>query len=70
MPLKGSPESFQFDDTGSRIFVKRTRALGKDRGSMSPKPQADFDLETAGASSNFAMAVDPLMSIGYWFCLS
>ena len=58
MPLDGHPESFQFDETGSRIFVNVPDAPA-DRGASTPS-RADrvSTLESAGASSNFAMAVD------------
>ena len=57
MPLDGHPESFQFDETGSRIFVNvpdasRIAALDAVSGR-----QVSI-LESAGASANFAMAVD------------
>jgi DNA-binding beta-propeller fold protein YncE len=57
MPLKGHPESFQFDETGSRIFVNVPGARQiavVDTGSG----QQVSTLDTAGASSNFPMAVD------------
>ena len=57
MPLKGHPESFQFDETGSRIFVNVPGARQiavVDAGSG----QQVSTLDTAGASSNFPMAVD------------
>src|SRR5690349_4674872 len=58
MPLDGHPESFQFDETGMRIFVNvpgadQIAALDAATG------QKVTLLESAGASSNFAMAVDP-----------
>jgi YVTN family beta-propeller protein len=58
MPLDGHPESFQFDETGSRIFVNvpdtpQIAALDAVSGR-----KVSF-LESAGASGNFAMAVDP-----------
>ena len=57
MPLKGHPESFQFDETGSRIFAnvpdaRQIAVVDVDSG----KQTSTFD--TAGASSNFAMAID------------
>jgi DNA-binding beta-propeller fold protein YncE len=57
MPLDGHPESFQFDETGSRIFVNvpdapQIAALDAVSG------RTVSILESAGASSNFAMAVD------------
>jgi DNA-binding beta-propeller fold protein YncE len=57
MPLDGHPESFQFDETGSRIFVNvpdASRIAGLDAVSGR---QVSI-LESAGARSNFAMAVD------------
>jgi DNA-binding beta-propeller fold protein YncE len=57
MPLDGHPESFQFDEMGSRIFVNvpdASRITGLDAVSGR---QVSI-LESAGASSNFAMAVD------------
>src|SRR5882672_1315405 len=57
MPLKGHPESFQFDETGSRIFVNVPDApqiVALD--AVSGRPVSI--LENAGASANFAMAVD------------
>ena len=57
MPLKGHPESFQFDETGSRIFVNVPDARQiavVDAGSG----QQISTLDTAGARSNFPMAVD------------
>lgn len=58
MPLEGHPESFQFDETGKRIFVNipganQMAALDAVTG------QKVTLFESAGASSNFAMAVDP-----------
>jgi YVTN family beta-propeller protein len=57
MPLDGHPESFQFDETGQRIFVNvpdapQIAALDSDSG------RKVSILESAGASANFAMAVD------------
>ena len=57
MPLDGHPESFQFDETGQRIFVNvpdapQIAALDAVSGSKVSI------LESAGASANFAMAVD------------
>ena len=58
MALNGHPESFQFDETGSRIFVNVPGA-GEIAGldAVSGKPVTL--LESGGASANFAMAVDP-----------
>jgi DNA-binding beta-propeller fold protein YncE len=58
MPLKGHPESFQFDETGSRIFVNVPGARQIAVLDVASNKQIST-LETAGASSNFAMAVDP-----------
>jgi DNA-binding beta-propeller fold protein YncE len=57
MPLKGHPESFQFNASGSRIFAnvpdaRQIAVVDADRG------QQISTLDTAGASSNFPMAVD------------
>jgi len=57
MPLDGHPESFQFDETGSRIFVNvpdapQIAALDAVSG------RKVSILESAGANANFAMAVD------------
>jgi len=57
MPLDGHPESFQFDEMGSRIFVNvpdapQIAALDAVSG------RKVSILESAGASANFAMAVD------------
>ena len=57
IPLAGHPESFQFDETGARVFVNvpdANQITGLD--TISGKPVTLF--ESAGASSNFAMAVD------------
>jgi YVTN family beta-propeller protein len=58
MPLDGHPESFQFDEMGQRIFVNvpdapEIAALDAVSG------RKVSILESAGASGNFAMAVDP-----------
>jgi DNA-binding beta-propeller fold protein YncE len=58
MPLKGHPESFQFDETGSRIFANVPGARQIAVLDVTSNKQIST-LETAGASSNFAMAVDP-----------
>jgi DNA-binding beta-propeller fold protein YncE len=55
--LKGHPESFQFDETGSRIFVnvpdaRQIAVVDVARG------QQTSTLEAPGATSNFPMAVD------------
>jgi DNA-binding beta-propeller fold protein YncE len=57
IPLKGHPESFQFNETGSRIFVNVPQArqvaiVDAESG------QQISTLDTAGAGSNFPMAVD------------
>jgi hypothetical protein len=57
MPLDGHPESFQFDETGSRIFVNvpdasQIAALDAISGRQVPT------FENAGPSGNFAMALD------------
>ena len=57
MPLDGHPESFQFDATGSRIFVNVPQAdqiVGLD--AVTGKKVTLF--ESAGATANFAMALD------------
>ena len=57
MPLDGHPESFQFDDTGSRIFVNVPDARQIAVLDVGSSKQIST-LDTAGASSNFPMAVD------------
>lgn len=57
MPLDGHPESFQFDETGSRIFVNVPDALQIAALDAVSGRQVSI-LESAGARSNFAMAVD------------
>jgi hypothetical protein len=57
MPLDGHPESFQFDETGSRIFVNVPDAPQIAALDAVTGRQVSI-LESAGASSNFAMAVD------------
>jgi DNA-binding beta-propeller fold protein YncE len=57
IPLKGHPESFQFNETGSRIFVnvpdaRQVAIVDAESG------QQISTLDTAGAGSNFPMAVD------------
>ncbi len=57
IPLKGHPESFQFDDTGARIFVnvpdaRQIAVVDVDSGHQIAS------LDTAGARSNFPMAFD------------
>lgn len=57
MPLDGHPESFQFDETGSRIFVNVPAAdqiAGLD--AMTGKKVTLF--ESAGSNANYAMALD------------
>jgi YVTN family beta-propeller protein len=58
MPLKGHPESFQFDEAGSRIFVNVPDARQIAVVDASSGQQIST-LDTPGASSNFPMAVDP-----------
>src|SRR5260370_3491605 len=58
LPLKGHPESFQFDEAGARIFanVPDARQIAVlDVGSG----RQTSTLDTAGATSNFPMTVDP-----------
>src|SRR5260370_36411714 len=58
LPLKGHPESLQFDETGARIFanVPDARQIAVlDVGSG----RQTSTLDTAGATSNFPMTVDP-----------
>src|SRR5882724_3011572 len=57
LPLKGHPESFQFDETGARIFANAPDArqiavldVGSGRQTST--------LDAAGATSNFPMAID------------
>ena len=57
MPLDGHPESFQFDATGSRIFVNVPDASRIASLDAVSGRQVSI-LESAGARSNFAMAVD------------
>jgi DNA-binding beta-propeller fold protein YncE len=57
MPLKGHPESFQFDETGSRIFVNVPDARQIAVLDVGSSKQSST-LDTAGARSNFPMAVD------------
>ena len=57
MPLKGHPESFQFNRSGSRIFAnvpdaRQIAVVDADSG------RQISTLDTAGASANFPMAVD------------
>ena len=58
IPLKGHPESFQFDEAGARIFVNVPGAREIAVLDVGSNRQVST-LEAAGASSNFAMAVDP-----------
>jgi YVTN family beta-propeller protein len=58
MSLDGHPESFQFDETGSRIFVN-VPDPGEIVGLDAVTGRKVTLFESAGASSNFAMAVDP-----------
>jgi DNA-binding beta-propeller fold protein YncE len=57
MPLKGHPESFQIDESGSRIFANVPDARQIAIVDISSGKQIST-LDTAGARSNFAMAVD------------
>jgi DNA-binding beta-propeller fold protein YncE len=57
MALDGHPESFQFDETGSRIFVNVPSA-SEIAGLDAVTGKKVSLLESAGASANFAMAVD------------
>jgi len=57
MPLAGHPESFQFDELGSRIFVNVPDAP-QIAGLDAVSGRQVSILESAGASANFAMAVD------------
>ena len=57
MPLKGHPESFQFNETGSRIFVNVPQAREITVVDAGAGRQIST-LNTAGARSNFPMAVD------------
>ncbi len=58
IPLKGHPESFQFDDTGSRIFANIPDAQEIAVIDVASRRQTST-LPTAGARSNFPMVVDP-----------
>jgi hypothetical protein len=55
--LKGHPESFQFNETGSRIFVNVPQAREITVVDAGAGRQISA-LDTAGAGSNFPMAVD------------
>src|SRR5262249_25801430 len=57
IPVDGHPESFQFDKTGSRIFVNIPDAA-EIAGLDAVTGKKVTLLENAGARSNFAMAVD------------
>jgi hypothetical protein len=57
IPLKGHPESFQFNETGSRIFVNVPQAREITVVDAGAGRQISA-LDTAGAGSNFPMAVD------------
>jgi DNA-binding beta-propeller fold protein YncE len=57
IPLKGHPESFQFNASGSRIFANVPDARQIAVVDISSGKQIST-LDTAGARSNFAMAVD------------
>lgn len=58
LPLDGHPESFQFDETGSRIFVNVPDAA-EIAGLDAVTGKKVTLLDSAAAHSNFAMAVDP-----------
>ena len=57
IPLKGHPESFQFNETGSRIFVNVPQAREITVVDAGAGRQISA-LDTAGAGSNFPMTVD------------
>ena len=57
LPLPGHPESFQFDETGGRIFANVPDA-GLIAGLDATTGKNLTLFEAAGASANFAMAVD------------
>jgi YVTN family beta-propeller protein len=57
LPLPGHPESFQFDETGARIFVNVPDA-GQIAGIDAVTGKNVTPFEPAGANANFAMAVD------------
>jgi hypothetical protein len=57
IPLKGHPESFQFNETGSRIFINVPQAREITVVDAGAGRQISA-LDTAGAGSNFPMAVD------------
>lgn len=57
LPLKGHPESFQFDETGARILVNVPDARQIAVLDVGSGRQIST-LDTAGATSNFPMAVD------------
>jgi DNA-binding beta-propeller fold protein YncE len=58
LALDGHPESFQFDETGTRVFVNVPDA-DQIAGLNAVTGRKVTLLERAGAGSNFAMAVDP-----------
>jgi DNA-binding beta-propeller fold protein YncE len=57
MPLKGHPESFRFDEPGSRIFVNVPDARQIAVVDVDAQRQTG-SLDLAGARSNFPMAID------------
>jgi YVTN family beta-propeller protein len=57
LPLDGHPESFQFDETGAHIFVN-VPAAGQIAGLDAVTGKKVTLFEGAGASANFAMALD------------
>jgi YVTN family beta-propeller protein len=57
LPLPAHPESFQFDETGARVFANLPDA-GQIAGLDVATGRTVMPLETAGANGNFAMALD------------
>jgi DNA-binding beta-propeller fold protein YncE len=54
--LKGHPESFQIDETGTKVFVNVPDARDIEIADLAS--QANRSLPTQGAGSNFPMAID------------
>jgi DNA-binding beta-propeller fold protein YncE len=54
--LKGHPESFQIDETGTKVFVNVPDARDVEVADLAS--QANRSLPTHGAGSNFPMAID------------
>jgi YVTN family beta-propeller protein len=54
--LKGHPESFQIDETGTKVFVNVPDARDIEVADLAS--QANQSLPTRGAGSNFPMAID------------